>query len=202
MGDTLRNLELYWGSQHSDTFIASAGHDVIHGDGGSDTVSYEASRHGVTVILPTSDDATQFAAGDPGATPPTEDTYTAATDAIVTSWRDGTATRPDAVQAEDFRTTTKSYAEGDILESIENVTGSRDGDVITGDAVPNVLKGMGGNDELVGGGQADTLYGGEGNDLLGQTTGTPERAAEDLNGDGDTDDPGEGVVAAVACNYG
>ena len=57
MGDTLRNLELYWGSKHGDTFIASAGHDVIHGDGGSDTVSYEASRHGVTVVLPTADDS-------------------------------------------------------------------------------------------------------------------------------------------------
>ena len=60
-------------------------------------------------------------------------------------------TRPDPVQADDGRTTTKSYAEGDVLASIENVTGSRDGDVITGDGVPNVLKGGGGDDELVGG---------------------------------------------------
>ena len=200
MGDTLRNIELYWGSKHGDTFIASAGHDVIHGDGGSDTVSYEASRHGVTVILPTTDDSVQFSALGPDGTADTDDdnTYTDATDAIVTAWRGGTATRPAAVQAEDFRTTTKSYAEGDILESIENVTGSRDGDVITGDAVPNVLKGGGGNDELVGGDEADKLYGGEGNDLLGQTTGTPLRPAEDLNGDGDELDPGEAEAPAVA----
>ena len=54
MGDELKDIELYWGSKDGDdTFIASAGADIIHGDGGSDTVSYEASRHGVTVVLPT-----------------------------------------------------------------------------------------------------------------------------------------------------
>ena len=47
MGDTLKNIELIWGSKQGDTFIASAGADTIHGDGGSDTVSYEASKHGV-----------------------------------------------------------------------------------------------------------------------------------------------------------
>ena len=48
MGDTLRNIELIWGSMDlddGDTFIASEGHDYIHGDGGSDTISYEASKH-------------------------------------------------------------------------------------------------------------------------------------------------------------
>ena len=54
MGDTLRNIELIWGSRyHDDTFIASNGADIIHGDGGSDTVSYEASEMGVTVNLTT-----------------------------------------------------------------------------------------------------------------------------------------------------
>ena len=48
MGDTLRNIELVWGSEKGDTFIASNGADIIEGDGGSDTVSYEASELGVT----------------------------------------------------------------------------------------------------------------------------------------------------------
>ena len=52
MGDTLKNIELVWGSKQGDTFIASSGADYIHGDGGSDTVSYEASKHGVDVELP------------------------------------------------------------------------------------------------------------------------------------------------------
>ena len=51
MGDTLANIELVWGSEHDDTFIASNGADIIEGDGGSDTVSYMASEMGVTVNL-------------------------------------------------------------------------------------------------------------------------------------------------------
>ena len=51
MGDTLKNIELVWGSKQGDTFIASSGADYIHGDGGSDTVSYEASKHGVDVDI-------------------------------------------------------------------------------------------------------------------------------------------------------
>ena len=220
MGDELKNIELYWGSAGGDdTFIASAGADIIHGDGGSDTVSYEASRHGVTVVLPTTDDTgdttAQFTAGNPDGDPVTMDMFNPATDETVMEWRGGDLDtrlerapewalnqqdRPATsyeVERDDSDTTTKSYAEGDILASIENVTGSRDGDVITGDGVPNVLMGGGGNDELVGGGEDDTLHGGEGDDMLGQTTGTPARAAEDLNDDGDTEDPGEGAVAAV-----
>ncbi len=204
MGDELKNIELYWGSKDGDdTFIASAGADIIHGDGGSDTVSYEASRHGVTVVLPTVDDTgatAQFTAE--GQTPPgdnaaaaAEDTFNAATDATVMEWRGGAfdtraeravtwdedAARPDGsyeVERDDSDTTTKSYAEGDILASIENVTGSRDDDVITGDGVPNVLKGGGGDDDLNGGAGNDKLYGGEGGDTLG---------ARDTNNDGTVD---------------
>ena len=79
-------------------------------------------------------------------------------------------------------TTTKSYAEGDVLASIENVTGSRGADVIMGDEVPNVIKGGGGNDTLSGAGQNDKLHGGAGNDTLGAR---PAIAADDLNGDSD-----------------
>ena len=53
MGDRLVNIELVWGSEKDDTFIASDGADIIEGDGGSDTVSYEASEMGVTVVLGT-----------------------------------------------------------------------------------------------------------------------------------------------------
>ena len=80
----------------------------------------------------------------------------------------GDAATTYEVQDDDGVVSTRSYAEGDILASIENVTGSRDDDEITGDGVPNVLKGGGGNDKLNGGGQDDKLYGGEGNDMLGQ----------------------------------
>ena len=55
MGDKLVGIELIWGTMnHDDTFIAAADEDsidIIHGDGGSDTVSYEASETGVIVDL-------------------------------------------------------------------------------------------------------------------------------------------------------
>ena len=208
MGDTLSNIELIWGSKHGDTFIAGAGADVIHGDGGSDTVSYEESKHGVRVVL-AGNGATTFTAADATASPPTMDDFLDATDAIVGFWRAGgndesdTGTRPAAVQAVDGLTTTKSYAEGDVLASIENVTGSRRDDVITGDGVTNVLMGGDGDDELVGGPSTstsnDTLHGGDGDDMLGRTT---AKAAEDLNGDTDTDDPGEAAVDAITDDAG
>ncbi len=167
MGDTLKNIELIWGSTEGDTFVASEGVDIIHGDGGSDTVSYEASKHGVTVALPDSDDAAQFTAGDSTADPATMDMYNSPAQTVVDAWRgaDG-GTRPDAQAGDLADTTDKSYAKGDVLASIENVTGSRENDNITGDAVPNTLKGGAGNDELSGGGQNDKLYGEAGNDDL------------------------------------
>ena len=48
-GDRLIDIELVWGSEGDDTFVASADEDIIdiiHGDGGSDTVSYEVSEVG------------------------------------------------------------------------------------------------------------------------------------------------------------
>ena len=210
MGDTLRNIELIWGSMDlddGDTFIASENADYIHGDGGSDTVSYEASKHRVIVALPTTDDAGQWTVGTPAdtttdpvtpavpavfnATPMTSGTPT---DDAVANWRAGTATRPDTVQADDDNATTKSYAEGDILASIENIIGSRGHDIITGDGVPNVIKGGGGNDAISGGAQNDKLHGGAGNDVIGA------RPARDLDDDGtagEADVPGEAAATDV-----
>ena len=200
MGDTLRNIELVWGSKHNDTFIAGAGPDQIHGDGGVDTISYEKSKHGINIVLPAgTDDTRQFTAGNPDADPVTMDMFIAATDANVALWRAGgdgdDNLRPSSVQTDDGDTATKSYAEGDRLTSIENVTGSSRDDKIVGDGVPNVIRGGAGNDELIGDNinstdgidttSNDTLYGGDGNDILGR------RSVLDLNDDGDGGDRGE-----------
>ena len=195
-GDTLKNIELVWGSDdtdNGDTFIASEGVDIIHGDGGSDTVSYEASKHGVDVNLAGATPVnvvgtTWTAATDLDGTPGNEDDTPAVFNAadqttVVDAWRGGTATRPTAVEADDSDATTKSYAEGDILASIENITGSRQDDTITGGTVPNVLKGGAGNDMLNGGAENDKLYGEAGNDTLG---------ARDSTGDGTIDLTEEG----------
>ena len=55
--------------------------------------------------------------------------------------------------------------------SIENAVGSNSGDTISGNAQPNRLRGLDGNDTLSGGGGDDTLEGGAGNDALDGGTG-------------------------------
>ncbi|MGK9167557.1 hypothetical protein KXR53_14725 [Inquilinus limosus] len=57
-------------------------------------------------------------------------------------------------------------AQGDVLASIENLTGSAMGDMLRGDAGVNALSGAGGNDQLTGRAGADILSGGAGADLF------------------------------------
>jgi len=61
---------------------------------------------------------------------------------------------------------TGGTAEGDTLESIENLTGSAHEDYLVGDDGNNVLTGLEDNDTLKGGGGSDILYGDSGNDKL------------------------------------
>ena len=57
-------------------------------------------------------------------------------------------------------------AEGDVLVSIENLTGSKYNDILTGNAEANYLSGDDGDDVLSGGAGMDGLYGGIGKDTL------------------------------------
>ena len=61
------------------------------------------------------------------------------------------------------------HAQGDSLISIENVTGSRFNDIISGNAAVNILKGGAGNDILIGLAGADILDGGTGIDTVDYT---------------------------------
>ena len=56
--------------------------------------------------------------------------------------------------------------ESDALVNIENATGGRGNDIITGSAADNLLIGNEGNDMLSGLAGDDTLYGGDGDDTL------------------------------------
>lgn len=164
-GDTLVNIEDIWGSSKDDTFIASKGRDNINGSGGSDTVSYELSKHGVNVNLPTQDDALQYDA-DVDDNPDTDDPMFLDAGFWFDHGGSGDYVRL-VVEPRGNDETNKSYAKDDDLHYIENITGSRENDRITGDGVPNVLKGGAGNDVLNGGGENDRLHGGAGNDTLG-----------------------------------
>jgi serralysin len=63
-------------------------------------------------------------------------------------------------------TASGGHADGDVLIDIENITGSRFGDEISGDNGANVLFGWAGKDILNGGRGNDTLTGGSGDDIF------------------------------------
>ena len=68
----------------------------------------------------------------------------------------------------DTGTGTGGDAQGDTLDSIENLIGSLHNDTLTGDSGNNVLTGLSGNDVLIGGDGSDTFVigGGTGNDTI------------------------------------
>ena len=195
MGDTLRNIELVWGSTKDDTFIASEEADYIHGDAGEDTISYEESGSGVTVNLATnSQQAFDTAVASDSTTMPSlfylggGASGSALGTAIAMGDHDSNAATPDINDGID------NTAVGDYIGSIENLTGSAHGDSLTGDTGPNVLKGMGGDDTLTGGAETtggDKLYGGAGDDTLtgegGNDTLNGGAGDDNLNGGGGND---------------
>lgn len=61
---------------------------------------------------------------------------------------------------------------GDTIGSVENTTGTKLNDTITGDAGANIIKGLSGDDALTGGDGNDTLEGGLGKDTLNGGNGT------------------------------
>ena len=201
-GDELDNIELVWGSSdedNGDTFIASDGADLIHGDLGSDTVSYEASSLGVTVSLvgaarnniyddtdwdkdPT-DGVTTTATNTDGRGLPDDDLAPAQP---LIDKDGGTPTDPDD---------NVNGAAGDRLGGIENLTGSDYDDTLTGDENANTLNGGGGEDTLNGGEGDDTLNGGAGEDTLDGGAGADTLsggAGDDTLDGGDGDDTMDG----------
>ena len=73
-------------------------------------------------------------------------------------------------------------AKGDVLELIENLTGSSFGDTLTGNNLENTIKGAAGNDVLDGGVNSDSLDGGNGLDRL-----TGGQGIDTLTGGDDAD---------------
>lgn len=69
------------------------------------------------------------------------------------------------------------YAEGDVLNSIEHISGSQKADVLIGSAAANTIKGHIGSDTIDGGGGDDHIFGGN-ND----TGSTPNELGDILTG--------------------
>ena len=70
-------------------------------------------------------------------------------------------------------------AQGDVINNVENLVGSDYADVLTGDAVVNILYGLDGDDELRGNGGNDVLEGGAGADQLDGGTGVDQVSYRD-----------------------
>ena len=152
-GDTLTSIENLTGSSHDDFLIGNDANnvltglednDILKGGGGADTLF--------------GDSGSDTLKGGGGA-----DTLNGGSGVDTANYGESSA----AVFIS-LITDTAAYgdAEGDELNSIENVTGSAYNDNLWGNDGVNVLKGNDGNDSLKGFGGADTIYGGDHNDAL------------------------------------
>ena len=156
-GDTYVSIERFEGSNFSDILRGTAGSDNLSGGKGNDVLD---GRGGNDLL-----------AGDAGADqliggPGTDfASYAYSPAAVNVSLLTGQGQGGDA--------------EGDTLDTIENLQGSDFGDTLEGDNGPNwlrgqnganTLRGLGGDDLLEGGKDGDTLEGGDGNDTLRAST--------------------------------
>ena len=179
-GDSLVDIELVWGSKGDDIFIASAGVDMIHGDTGSDTISYEESGSAVTVNLATDQPSAEFD-GDPSDDLSDLGTAIAVVANGANSGEDNAAAGDriggfenvigsaynDAITGNSVATATDpSNANGETAPTTNKLDGGAGNDVITGGAGNDMLMGGSGRDTLIGGDGGDTLTGGSGDDDL------------------------------------
>jgi Ca2+-binding RTX toxin-like protein len=168
-GDTLTSIENITGSYYADLLAGDTGNNVLTGLDGNDTLrgwtgndTLYGGNGNDTFIRESGADTMDGGAGI--------DTVT---------YQNLSA----AVNIDLLNDTAKWAAEGDELNSIENLTGSHYDDVFYADNGANVLKGMDGQDWLVGWGGNDTVWGGDDKDWI---FGVDD--ADTLYGEGGDDD--------------
>ena len=135
-GDSYQSIENVIGSTRRDTLIGSSVANKLEGKGDDDF--FNGLGGGDTLDGGDGNDTAAYTFSPTGV--------------IVNLTTNQTAAAP-------------AHASGDILISIENVTGSAYFDVLTGNGEANTLRGEGSGDWLAGLGGADYLDGGEGEDL-------------------------------------
>jgi Ca2+-binding RTX toxin-like protein len=168
------------GSAGQDTLSGGAGDDIVRGLGGDDELSGDGDGAQARDPVP-GDDILDGGGGLDGAS------YSGRTAAVTV---DLAGRAPDG-----------GAGERDQLVGIENVTGGRGADVLSGDGGPNrlsgadgddVLRGRGGDDRLTDGEGADAVYGGDGGDVL-----TASGAGDRAFGEGGDDRLTGGTGAAL-----
>ena len=134
-GDMLTGIENLRGSTHADVMVGSTAANVLRGAAGADRIDGGAGNDTLR--------------GDQGA------------DTLIGGAGTDTVTYAGSFTAISLTLVTGAglggLAQGDLVQSVENVTGSEAADRLTGDILANVLN---------GGGDGDTLEGGRGNDTL------------------------------------
>lgn len=159
------------GSPGDDVITGTAGDDVVCGLEGNDRIDAEGGDD--VLIGGAGDDHLDGDEGDDVVS------YEIALEGIVADLGSGS-----------------SVGEGsDQLAAVENVVGSANDDVLTGDPAGNALSGLGGTDLLFGAGGADTVLGGEGEDYLVGSVGSILDGGEGS----DTCEPEAGSVTQLSC---
>ncbi len=166
------------GGNDNDTIDGGMGNDSMLGGDGIDTLNFATATTGIAVNLAVGsvtstvygndtisgfeivlggigDDSFIFSSAaetlNGGAGTDTAD-YSASSSAVTVKLWEGTAIG--------------GYAAGDVLLSIENLTGSAYNDRLEGTGIANLISGGDGSDNLNGASGNDTLLGGAGGDLL------------------------------------
>ncbi len=157
--DTFTNIEnliggakndKFWGADGENSFWGRGGNDLLDGRGGNDKLYGEAGND--TLIGGAGADTLVGGEGVDVAD------YSASAAAVTVNLGTGVGTGGDA--------------EGDKLSTVEDVTGSKFNDVLTGDTGANKLLAGDGDDVLVGSAGADTLNGGDGVDTADYSAST------------------------------
>lgn len=130
------------GGSDNERLSGDAGRDTLNGGPGNDTLREAINGADVDVV-----DADVFIGGS-GGDLVTYSTTSQSSTMAVTADLDGVADDGQPGERDEIRT------------DVENLTGTALGnDTLVGNAAPNVLDGLGGNDSLRGGGGTDTLRG-------------------------------------------
>jgi Ca2+-binding RTX toxin-like protein len=160
--------KIFKGTTNDDTILGSWWDDAIYGMDGDDTLFGDGGKDQLfgglgddTLVGGAGDDLLMGGAGADsleGGNGIDTATYSRSPAAVKISLEAGYAFGGDA--------------EGDSLDSIENLTGSGFGDALVGNSDDNVISGAGGDDVLAGLGGNDVLEGGAGDDVLIGDTGS------------------------------
>jgi Ca2+-binding RTX toxin-like protein len=151
--DTLANVENVTGSWYADMLVGDNGNNVLAGLGGNDTLK---GGGGSDTLY--GDSGNDTLKGGGGA-----DTLNGGSGVDTASYGESSAGVFVSLYHD---LAADGDAEGDELNSIENLTGSGFADNLWGSDGVNVLRGNDGNDSLKGFGGSDSIYGGDHNDAL------------------------------------